>query len=436
MGMSCTCNELYGYKIIKENIGKCSNGEIHKVSKDGKYFAMKKMNYKEEEEINRIENEINILKSFDHYNIVEYINSFIINDYKYIIMEFCESDLNKFINDKKKNNELIDEKVIYIILKDICYGLKEIHSKNIIHRDLKPSNILIGSDKKLKIADFGISKYNNQQLTHNMCTQDYAAPEFIDDKKEYDKRIDLWSLGCIMSDLCSSEFPSICNFYNAKSIINRNYNQNLQKLINLLLVEAKDRIDLHKIISIINNLEPKYKIQNEKLDQLSRDILKRKEENEIKLDLEIGKDDIKKEIYFLDNDEAHGNLKELNENNTELYIYINKETKIFQTFEKKYIFKLKGNYKILLKLKNKLSDSSYMFYKCSNLKYIDLTFFDTTNITIMSNMFAYNKLKTIDLSSFKTIKVKNMNYMFFGTNRFIIFRYFKCGRYELYVQKL
>jgi len=416
MGLSCCCDELSGYKIIKKNIGECSNGKIHKVFKDKKYYAMKVMKYEAEEEkeemqIKRIENEINIFKCFDHHNIVEYIDSFNINDKIYIIMELCESDLNKFMNNKRKKNELIDEKVICIILKDISYGLKEVHSKNIIHRDLKPANILISTDKKFKIADFGISKYNDQPLTNDLGTNRYAAPELLDNKP-YDEKADLWSLGCIIQDLCSSEFPSIISLYNVESKINQKYNEKLQELINeLKVLEPEKRIDLNKVVTKINNLELNCKSQNENLDQLSQEILIRKKENEIKLDIEIGKDDINKDIYFFDG-ENHENLKELNEKNTELYIYNRKENKISETFQKKYIFRMKGNYKILLKLKEELSDSSYMFYKCLKLKNIDLTFFDTTNIINMSNMFAYSNIKSIDLSSIKTYKVKNMKYMF------------------------
>ena len=333
-------------------------------------------------------------------------------------MELCESDLTKFIKDK--NNELIDEKVIYIFLKDISYGLKEIHSKNVIHRDLKPGNILVGRDKKFKIADFGISKYNNQTLTSKWGTQEYSAPEYLIENNEgkisYDNKIDLWSLGRIMCDLCKCKsIPSIHNLYNNIIKINNNYDKKLENLIKLLLKkDPKDRIDLKKAIIEINKLESECHSQSENLDKLSKEILERKKENEIKFNIEIGDDDINKDIYFLDGGESHKNLKELNQDNTELYFY-NKNNRI-QKF--KYIFQkcfrpeYKGNYEILLKLKDKLSDASNMFSNCLKLNSIDLTFFDTTNIVNMSSMLACTKLINIDLSTCNTINVKNMNNMF------------------------
>ena len=139
MGLTCCCEILNGYTIVKKNIGnkKVSSGQIHKAKKNEQYYAMKEIEI-DNENYSEIENEDKILRSFEHHNIVKYIESFTIvkNNKYYIIMELCESDLSTFINNK--NNELIDEKVIYIILKDICFGLKELHSNNIIHRDLKP----------------------------------------------------------------------------------------------------------------------------------------------------------------------------------------------------------------------------------------------------------------------------------------------------------
>ena len=67
-----------------------------------------------------------------------YYDSLEKDDKFYILMEYCDDqNLNVFINKHKEKSELIEEKIIYNIIKQICLGLKEIHSKNIIHRDLK-----------------------------------------------------------------------------------------------------------------------------------------------------------------------------------------------------------------------------------------------------------------------------------------------------------
>ena len=81
-------------------------------------------------------------------------------------MEFCAGqNLRDFININIKNNELIEEDILYNIIKQICIGIKEIHNKNIIHRDLKPENIFINEKMEIKIGDFGISKQINKDYT-------------------------------------------------------------------------------------------------------------------------------------------------------------------------------------------------------------------------------------------------------------------------------
>ena len=99
--------------------------------------------------------------------------------------------------------------------------------------------------------------------------------------------------------------------------------------------------------------------------------------SEIKLDIEIKKEDIKKDIYFLDNSDGHidykgkknhsDNLKELNELNTELYIN-NKKYK----YKKYFIPEKEGIYSILLKINNiSIKDCSFMLYNCKKIINID-----------------------------------------------------------------
>ena len=130
--------------------------------------------------------------------------------------------------------------------------------------------------------------------------------------------------------------------------------------------------------------------------------------NEIKLEVKLEKEDINKDIYFLDNTENHSNLKELNDLNSEIFIN-NKKYKYTKCFKPKK----DGLYKIQIKFNIKFKDCSYMFGGCSNLTKIDLSYFDTKNVTNMSYMFYYCfRLTNINLSSFDTKNVTNMNNMF------------------------
>ena len=142
--------------------------------------------------------------------------------------------------------------------------------------------------------------------------------------------------------------------------------------------------------------------------------------NKIKLELKIEKDDINKDIYFLDNTDGyygddnnikclyHDNLKELNELNTEIYIN-NKKFKYNKSFKPEK----EGIYEIIIQLNIKIKDCSYMFYSCFNLINIDLSSFDTKNVTNMFCMFyGCINLINIDLYSFNTKNANNMSNMF------------------------
>ena len=130
--------------------------------------------------------------------------------------------------------------------------------------------------------------------------------------------------------------------------------------------------------------------------------------NEIKIEMEINEEDINKNIYFLDNSVFSSYLKELNNENTEIYINEKK-----YEYKKYFIPEKEGIYKINIKLNIFINDCSHMFYNCHNIISIDLSSFSSKYVTNMSYMFyeCYN-LKKINFSSFDTKNVANMESMF------------------------
>jgi NIMA (never in mitosis gene a)-related kinase len=88
---------------------------------------------------------------------------------------------------------------------EILLALDCIHDLKIVHRDLKPSNIFIkGKNLEIKIGDFGISKMmSGKSISNcNMGTLCYSSPEVVQ-RREYDQRTDIWSLGCVIFELCN-----------------------------------------------------------------------------------------------------------------------------------------------------------------------------------------------------------------------------------------
>ena len=132
------------YKI-KEPLGKGKYGDVHKVfnTNDKKIYCMKSIKIENTTPIEKIKKESEILKKLNNDNIIKYYESFEENNYFFIIMEYCETDLKKFIESYKSENNFISESLILDFVLGICSGLKEIHSHKIIHRDLKPENIFV-----------------------------------------------------------------------------------------------------------------------------------------------------------------------------------------------------------------------------------------------------------------------------------------------------
>ena len=161
----------------------------------------------------------------------------------------------------------------------------------------------------------------------------------------------------------------------------------------------------------INNF--KYNLLRDSIKQ-EKDIEKM---NIIKLIVKVDEKQLNKNIFFLDNyttiDEVknkypHDNLKELNKDNVEMLINRKKVE-----YSKSFIPEKCEN-EILIKFKNPMKDCSYMFYGCSNIAYIDLSLFNTKEVTNMECMFGFcTNLKYIDLSFLDTKNVENMIKAFF-----------------------
>ncbi|KAF7308627.1 MAP kinase [Mycena chlorophos] len=155
--------------------------------------------------------EITLLRHFTgHANVTGLIDAKMISpdaNEIYIFMENAvqpmEADLHQII---KSGQTLTNEHVQYFIYQ-LLRGMKYIHSSGVIHRDLKPGNLLVNSNCELKLCDFGLSRgfENASHLTEYVATRWYRAPEIMLGLKGYGTPIDVWSIGCILAELLSSQ---------------------------------------------------------------------------------------------------------------------------------------------------------------------------------------------------------------------------------------
>ena len=171
---------------------------------------IKKEEHYSEEDEKEVINEVNILKTMDHPNIVK-LFEFYSNEKQYsIIMEYCKGGK---LNTEIRNYAPFDEKYSAYIMYQIFSAINYCHNMNIIHGDLKPENILIVNRNKknnypnIKIGDFGMSKMVEKDSLQNKIvgTIYYVAPEVI--LKKYNEKCDIWSCGVIMYVLLSKKPP-------------------------------------------------------------------------------------------------------------------------------------------------------------------------------------------------------------------------------------
>ena len=149
--------------------------------------------------INKMKEEISILKKLNHENIVKFIGFSETNNQFLIKMEYIKyGTLKHWIKNHKKITEEEASIILYHILSAVAY----LHSRQICHRDIKPENIMLAKENDLhsiKIIDFGLSAQHFDTLMNNdYCgTYIYMAPEQIE-KKLYFISVDIWSIGILM----------------------------------------------------------------------------------------------------------------------------------------------------------------------------------------------------------------------------------------------
>lgn len=198
---------LDDFEIISK-IGKGCFGTVYKIKRkaDGSVYVLKQINISHLSSQARISaiNEVQILASLRNPYIVKYYESFIDRSNLNIIMEFCENgDLDLFI--RKQGNRLLPERRIWKIFIQMLVGLHYIHKKNIVHRDLKTLNIFLTRDEDVRIGDMGLAKVFDcsNQFAHSVVGTPYFLSPEICERKPYNDKTDIWSLGCILYELCT-----------------------------------------------------------------------------------------------------------------------------------------------------------------------------------------------------------------------------------------
>ncbi|CAD8098203.1 unnamed protein product [Paramecium primaurelia] len=170
----------------------------------------------------QIAQEVEIMKSLNHQNIVKLLDVFHSTNNIYIVTEYCNGgDLKAYLIPRQISEERAIE-----IFKQILNGLQELLKNGIVHRDLKPANILL-QDGIFKITDFGFAKRVQVDSTMSSLvgTPLYMAPQILR-RLPYTSKSDIWSLGLILYEMIYKTTP--WHSSNVVELLNRLDNESLK----------------------------------------------------------------------------------------------------------------------------------------------------------------------------------------------------------------
>lgn len=206
--------------VLNYTIGNCIGrgqfGSVYKClhSENGQVVAIKRILLDDVKlaDIDELMQEVELLKSLSHPNIVKYEGFYKDTSALNIILEYVE---NGSLANLLKTFGNLQEKLIANYVGQILEGLDYLHINGVIHRDLKAANILTTKEGQVKLTDFGVAQRISRKVSphsHNIAndliagTPNWMAPEIIELLGASTKS-DIWSLGCTIIELFTGKPP-------------------------------------------------------------------------------------------------------------------------------------------------------------------------------------------------------------------------------------
>eukprot|EP01127_Copromyxa_protea_P003314 TRINITY_DN13145_c0_g1_i1.p1 TRINITY_DN13145_c0_g1~~TRINITY_DN13145_c0_g1_i1.p1 ORF type:complete len:305 (-),score=84.33 TRINITY_DN13145_c0_g1_i1:49-963(-) len=196
-------NEVLGqgyFAVVKVGIDK----------ETGERVAIKVVNKELVEREETLNNEIDILSSVDHPNIVRMQAIFDTPEHLFIVMELMEGGE---LYEEIIQRSVFSEKEAAVIVRQLLDALSYLHNIGIVHRDLKLENLLLHKkgDLTVKLADFGLSRlFKPGSQMYTACgTPFYVAPDILlaTDESGYGPNVDMWAVGVLLYILLSGRLP-------------------------------------------------------------------------------------------------------------------------------------------------------------------------------------------------------------------------------------
>uniref|UniRef100_O96013-2 Isoform 2 of Serine/threonine-protein kinase PAK 4 n=1 Tax=Homo sapiens TaxID=9606 RepID=O96013-2 len=188
-------------------IGEGSTGIvcIATVRSSGKLVAVKKMDLRKQQRRELLFNEVVIMRDYQHENVVEMYNSYLVGDELWVVMEFLEGGA---LTDIVTHTRMNEEQIAAVCLA-VLQALSVLHAQGVIHRDIKSDSILLTHDGRVKLSDFGFCAQVSKEVPRRKSlvgTPYWMAPELIS-RLPYGPEVDIWSLGIMVIEMVDGEPP-------------------------------------------------------------------------------------------------------------------------------------------------------------------------------------------------------------------------------------